>query len=486
VEEVPGLRAFLYPETGKELLAPEALPEQYSSTDWSTYQQYHRYLVYTMGIVWRLFGISWDSAKVVAIGFYAAVVLLVYALIRLACGRVMGLATAALVAVFPVTLALIYNIRDFSKGPFLLAIIGGLIYLILEPRARRQLLIAAALLGVVAGIGMGFRRDLMIAIPPVAAVLLLVPLATGRRSLRLRTGALACFGLACMLTAGPVLSAFNQRGTLAWHDIMMGFSDVLEDELGITDASYERMPVKHDVFVTGLALGNARRETSSEMPLTIIEHDEAKRKYVLKTLYLFPADMVLRAEASVLRVLQGIIQHGQGWRYGWSVHMERWGFLYAMAGFIAISAVRFRLALGLFLLLLYFGGITSMQFEWRHAYHLFFAPVFFLLFPWYALWQVARTARQGIVLAALRPWRRAWGPSLALPRGYCCCHGCWAWAGKAGRCVASNARWMRLLLWRWKPARWHSAGGCTSSPGSPYPMCCPPPSVNTPISIPSI
>lgn len=429
LDEAPGLREFLYLQPGHETFTLEQGAPAYSRTQLDPYQQYHRYLIYAMGIVWRVFGITWGAAKLLAVGSHVALVLVAYGILRFAFGAPLAFAGAVTIACASVTTFWIFNIRDYGKAPFLLACIGIALYLLRRARVPRHYLMAAAAMGVVAGLGLGFRRDLMAALPALLAVLALAPIPASAGAWRVRAGAAALFALLAMLFAAPVLLAFSSKGSLAWHDMLMGMTPPLEQELGLRPASYARVPVKHDSYVSGLAAGYARRELIGDDPAREqaykLDLDTEERMLLRRMVTLFPADMWMRGCAAVVRVLQGVgymAPGGPGW---WSLHLERFGVVYAVGGLAGIAAWNLRLAVGLGLLLLYFGGITSLQYETRHAFHLYIAPVFFFLLPIHMIIQLAlrrvawperRTALRnvglfvaGMVLLLGGPWVLALG-----------------------------------------------------------------------------
>ncbi len=386
VDEVPGLRDFLYLQEGVHRFDPAQIPDNVTPAPMDTYQRYHRYLVYAMGWVWRLTGISWDTAKLLAVGQYAACALAGYGILRLFLSPVCALAGALLFVLSPTVGQVVFNIRDFSKAPFLLATMLGTLHLLRTPRCPRTYLRVAIALGVVVGVGLGFRRDLLVAIPPVLFVLALAPMHAAGWNLRRRALSSGAFLGVVALLGAPVFMAFQEKGSLVAHDILMGMATELDDELGLSRAVYERMPVRHDAYVSGVTSALGLR-IESEILLDgkpqprLLTQDPAKNEYLMRTLKSFPADMVMRAEAATLRVLRGVANLWTWRASAWSAHIEQWGWCYALLCFLAGAVVHpYRAWLAL-ALLLYFCGITSLQYEFRHAFHLLVIPVLCFLLP---------------------------------------------------------------------------------------------------------
>lgn len=394
VDEVPGLRDFLYLRNGVAQFDGSTIPQQVTAAPMDAYQRYHRYLIYTMGWVWRVAGVSWDNAKLLAVGQYVCCAVLGYALLRLFLSPWLALAGALLFALSPTVANVVFNIRDFSKAPFLMATMALLLYLIREPRPEARLMRVAVLLGLSVGIGLGFRRDLLVAIPPVLLVLGCAPLLGGGLRLKRRAKAVGAFGAMVLLFGWPVFAAFQDEGSLVAHDILMGMGTGLEDEMGLSRAAYERVPVRHDAFVSGLASGLARREEhlaeAGFIPPSQTQGGEAsKNHYLAETISLFPADMLLRGYAAVLRVLSGVDNDWLWKGSRWSNHIEHYGWVYAVVCLLVAASSHPSAAFLSLLLLLYFGGITSLQYEFRHAFHLLIVPALCFLLPVHALSKMA-------------------------------------------------------------------------------------------------
>lgn len=388
LDEAPGLRDFLYLQPGHAYWNGAALPDTFSTTALDTYQQYHRYLVYAMGFIWRIFGVSWGSAKVLAILLYVAAIFAAYALFRMAMRARLALAGALIVALSPITTGILFNIRDYSKAPFITATMALLLWLVTRRVTPRQLLFIALSLGMLSGVGVGFRRDLLITLPPALLLLAICP--GGPMPMRARLFALAGCASTFLVCAAPILGAFADRGSAVYHDSIMGMATVLEDDLGITPAGYERVPVKHDFFVTGIANTYARRmagEGNGHYDNIFVQHDPDERKlFIFSALRTFPADFILRCYAAALRAAQGVSAH-PWWHVDlWGWHLAWLGPIYVLVAASAMALTHRWRAFAVMLVLLYFGGITSLQYEWRHAVHLYCIPVGACLLVWRGIW----------------------------------------------------------------------------------------------------
>jgi hypothetical protein len=415
LDELPGLREFLYFPRDTPAWTPETLPETFSKTEMDTYERYHRYLIYSMGIVWRLFGVSWDAAKILVIGVYTATVLAAYAMMRVGLGRPLALLGAAAFAFSPAVLDILYNVRDFSKGPFILALLGLLLYVLRETRPRRRWFAACAALGVVVGIGLGFRRDLMVCPPAVLAVLLIAP-RPAAGALTDRAGGIVCFTLAAVICALPILESFRERGSLVYHDALMGTATEHDARIGLGLASYEKSPLKHDLYLATTADLFTERVIGPPISTPYVASAfNYSRFYFWSLVEMFPADFIARSWQAVIRVSEGVASaayferhplaflHGAG--KAWVTFAERCGPMAVLLALLLMAAADLRFALAAAALFAYFGGITSLQYETRHAFHML-APAFglYLVPLQYAvnMWRGRATGRPVLLGVGLR------------------------------------------------------------------------------------
>jgi tetratricopeptide (TPR) repeat protein len=363
-DEAPGLRAFLDFQTQsfpREALPPDLLPQPLD-----TYQQYHQYLIFTVGLAWRCFGVSWDVVRGLCIVFFCLMTLATYGLLRMAGGPWLAAPATAAAMYYGSGLVFVNYLRDFSKAPFILATMLLSAWLIRRPATLRRYVLGALLFGVTIGVGLGFRRDLAVFVPVAILVLLACPLAVPRRAWMYRIGAVALLGLTFFVVSAPILRSFQEKGTLGDHDLLMGMTTYCDDQLALGRASYERLYQINDTFVSRTAFETARRSIQAfdylypEMP----ESETAKRDLLVRFARMFPGDMIVRAYAAVLQALHGV----PAWP-----STQHAGFVFmAAAAFAIMAAYQPCTALLALFLLLYCAGVTSLQYSQRHAFHLAF------------------------------------------------------------------------------------------------------------------
>lgn len=84
--ESAALSKFLLQEI--QTLSPEQISDDSCSrTPWGDWEYRHRYLIYAVGGLWRLFGISWNVVIAFRITMYGFIMAMVYGLMRLGMGR---------------------------------------------------------------------------------------------------------------------------------------------------------------------------------------------------------------------------------------------------------------------------------------------------------------------------------------------------------------------------------------------------------------
>ena len=128
--------------------------------DWS-----QRYLMTSVGYWWRITGIKWSALGDVCGALHVIAVLGVHATLRIFTPLLFSLAGALWMATASLQLLFIPQVRDYSKASFMLATIPLTILLACRGRTRASTFAAAIGAGAVMGIGLGFRRDILVMVP---------------------------------------------------------------------------------------------------------------------------------------------------------------------------------------------------------------------------------------------------------------------------------------------------------------------------------
>jgi hypothetical protein len=381
--QIAAMTGFLSQQTDRFVCG--AIPPDAKLGTEDLYQGPWRYLMVTVGVAWRVLGISWSGMGPLFGLLFAATIVAAYGIFRLGMGRSLALLCACGLCLSPLHLLNLPHLRDYAKAPFTLLLILLLGLLVTRRPAWRNVLAIAAGYGVVLGIGYGFRTDFLANIPAFFLVLFVFLEGGPLRNLGLKGAAAAVCASAFLLTAWPIISVVYRSGGCQWHTVLLGLSPDYSDALGLDQPAYEWTTTATDEFVYATVTSYARRTQPGVGHIAYCQHeyDVATGRYLTDIVRHFPADMLIRGYASALH----IVQLPFGWRkpplpntakalYAIRRTILEWTrgsglILVALAiGLTMVDNVR----LGLFLVffVLYFGSYPALQFANRHFFHLEF------------------------------------------------------------------------------------------------------------------
>lgn len=394
---VPEIGKFLNNHRTVDRLAIESLPEKIPWSRPNYWEQSSRYLVTMVGVTWWIFGIQWSNLAILFGLFFGTTSTILYFLFRFGMGRILAVSATAIMIFSPLHLLILPFLRDYSKAPFIL---GALLILGICIRRRFRpwpLLLLAALLGVVLGIGRGCRLDLLIVIPAAAVVFLCFVPGPWRRTLPARIAAVLVMVGAFQLCSMPLALNQSERNASFLHEVTGGLSPAYDTLLGVDGAPYEKVYVHSDVQTYLDSYAYARRTDEiiahpKSGELHSDTYQAANTAYFLALVRQFPADILLRPWMAVARILRDVpyVQHTHYGRFfsdrGINRCLERlynlrWTFFgwlwYVSYGFVALSMVflaarDLRVAFAATFLMLYFAGYTALQFDSRHYFHMEF------------------------------------------------------------------------------------------------------------------
>ena len=394
---VPALAAFLAQRADRFDCAD--LPTAIATTDLNAFQRGVRYLQIAVALTWKVTGVSWPGLDALAGVLFAAVAAATYGILRLSLSR--GFALAALLASVTATsnFMLVPHLRDYAKGPFLLAVIFILGLFVRESTGRGAALALAALVGTVAGIGLGVRNDLAIALPPcVLTIVLLAPPSLGAGG---RCVALTLFAAAFLAMAFPVLRDYAKGGNNG-HVVMLGLTAPFDSPLRIEPSVYRFGGRYLDASAyTTISASAIRSEGMTHMiDGASVEYERAATLHLGRIATTFPGDMVTRLMAAVRAVPKYFLDSSLYppvqlrseflrslyplrarvlWRLG------QGAFLAIGLATLIVSAVNSRAAWLVVTVVVGFAGAAAIQFDERHFGYLMFLP-------WWAYAFLAQTA----------------------------------------------------------------------------------------------
>jgi len=399
------------------------------------FQQASRYLMLFVGYVWRFSGISWAAVSTVSGGLFGLMLAACYAVARVWFPRTLSVLGAVVLALSPAHLAQAPHIRDYSKAPFIVLACAPLALLALRPLSRRAVVLLSIACGVVAGLGVGFKMDVVIMAPIFVAT---VWLFRGERPWRApveKLLATAAFALAFVVAAAPVLFRVSSGGSNGYHVIVLGYADPFDAGLGLTRPAYSVLPFYDDGYFKTVVQEYGARSTGVVPELPSAAYDAAGRSYWLEIARHFPADVLVRAYASAKAILNSpfdspalnflnppdrrtnplwvVLTNQLPHRARVGAVFERltifngWGWVLGVALVAAGAARSARLAVFAAWMTLALTGYASLQFAERHFFHLQFIPLMAVLAVAHALirrrhdWAAIRRAAVAIVVLAV-------------------------------------------------------------------------------------
>lgn len=415
--KIPGLEDFLLRRTDHFDVSniPDNLTVSPLSTPFELTLLYH---LYAVGWCWRIFGVSVFSLVLFGAFLCALSTCAVYGIFRLGTCRPVSLIGALLFASSPAILCISNNWRNFGKTPFMLIALWLLLRLIMRPVSRLSMLIASVVLGLTLGMGMGFRQDVLIAVPPAIVVIAFFVHVKGRHHKKVRAASILLFLSLFGILSRPIFQGATLEGNQASvHSFFQGLSPDVEALLDFGGASYEGLywtdsGLYGQANVLARRLGNTtpmvnphtaefrRAHGDRNGPRLInwglyytgIEYSHYARILAWEVIRQFPADLVNRAWCAVAALYKmpsdmckniiGVQATFPEWLY---VIFKFHNLLASIIGYaglslvaimlLAISSKNFKSALGVTFLLIWFTGYPSIFFEYRHIAYLVFIPI---------------------------------------------------------------------------------------------------------------
>jgi hypothetical protein len=300
-EPSPAVAAFLDKKIDR--VSCEELPASAPTQPPNFTQSLYRYMTLAAGVTWAVFGVSWTALALLLGLLHAASVAATYGIFRLAVNRVLASAGALIMMLSPLQLRFLPQLRDYAKAPFILTLIFILGLLASRPFSRHRLLALAAAYGVVMGIGFGFRNDLLInMLPFVATVVLFLPVPV-RSHLAPKLAAIALCIAIFVVCAWPIVRAYRS-GSNTGHVAVLGLMTSFNASLGVTGSVYDWGAPYDDGFAVKTISSFAERVNHRRVSALSNDYDRAAFEYLLSVGRHWPADLLIRGYASVLRIVE--------------------------------------------------------------------------------------------------------------------------------------------------------------------------------------
>lgn len=403
LNQIPKLNAFMDTITW---FREDSLPrvDQFAKTDlpkiipqipFNTLHDRERYLIYLVAFFWRIFGVAWSSLTPLYGILFGTTVAIAYGLFRLGMGRGISVLCTVMFMTSPIHLEYLPCLRDYSKAPFILGALFITGYIVSHTLTQRSLWGWVAGCGILLGIGTGFRMDVLICVPPLLAVLLFFLPRSEQTTWGTRLAAIGCFLVVLLITSWPVFSTLGKGGNKC-HPAIMGLMYPFSERLGVGGTSYEFGQWGRDAEVFALVNTYAHHKNPQLNRFLIHgtpDYEKAADQYTAELVKTFPADLMTRACAATLRIVDELRagpSHMAPRRmanqfllamFNIRLHVEQYLFghmRYLCLGVLCLLACRnLSLAFAVFGLVLYFAGYSAVQFSSRHYFHLEVIPLWF-------------------------------------------------------------------------------------------------------------
>lgn len=346
------------------------------------------YLIKTVGWTWAWLGMSWKSLLPLHAVFWGATCGCVYGLFRLGANRLLAAVGTALFVLGPNHLVASALLRDYVKAPFILGCILLMGLLLKKGSSPRIVLWASAGIGALAGIGIGFREDVLICLFPAVLVLVLFLPRQRRRPVLVRVAAVLLMACVFCISAWPILKAMREGSANSAHAIAGGLSSACSSQMRTASSNYQMLPVFNDGFIAASFRAYARSnlKISEPIPYGSALYKKAGFRLLGRYVCYFPADCARRVWASIaVTTLKTPFLYGDPefrtnafigrcapllLRLYWPLQ----GILpYIVVLVLLLIMLRdLRMGLGAILLFLYFTAYPVLQYQYRHSFHLGF------------------------------------------------------------------------------------------------------------------
>ena len=206
------------------------------------YYLIHPYLAWSTAILWKWIGVNYHALTPLIFTLWGAYVSGIFLLFRQFFNKLISVGAALFICLSPITAHMLFNLRDFSKGPFIIWSIYLLIISIQEPsKTGFKSIIPLVLAGGIAGIGMGFRSDLFFLLP-IGSIFLFLGSSTSLvnnwpSKILARAKQALIFSIAFIVFAFPILKTAPPSGAGGVF-IIQGMSEPFRIALGLKEAGY--------------------------------------------------------------------------------------------------------------------------------------------------------------------------------------------------------------------------------------------------------
>lgn len=345
----------------------------------SAFQSAEYYFILSAGVIWNLFGIGWDRLIPLFLILYSGSVAATYCIFRLAMRRSISFLLSLIIATSSLQMSYLLKLRDYSVAPFLLWTIWISAQLVIaNPNLKKRVLLCAGA-GLITGVGLGFRTDLLVLIPYFILMFLLF-VKKGSSFFLSKIVPLLIFLISFLIVSYPILHKTLEFGSNLPHVIILGLANEFTQYLALQQSKiYSLIPAYMDVIAYSVINSFAERAygLSNLLLSPSKEYDHYGSLYLLNYGYYFPADFLIRIYASIYQVL---IIPFQGYSGTFFSYFKKISILFPFFSLTIIAFYQLRWALLILFSVTYLCSYPVLQFGARHYFYLDFIGLWFLGF----------------------------------------------------------------------------------------------------------
>jgi hypothetical protein len=270
--------------------------------------------------------------------------------------------------------------RDYNKVCFFLMIFLIMGLLVSKPLKQAPLFCLSVISGLVLGFGLLVRQDLIVFIFPFVLLLFFFIPGSMKENIKIKAAAFLLFAIGFLWFANPTDS---QHTSIAPYRALSGLMTTFDDRLGVTRPEYDWGYLFLDEFVFGLSWSHNYSE-DLHPSLWTKEYTRMGYNYFSNIVRNFPADMLTRVYAAVLKILElpftytepppktmsNLILDFYALRAGILNLLAGTGLFFGVVALLMISIHSLRTAIFCLCFLLYFTGYPMFQFQGRHYFHM--------------------------------------------------------------------------------------------------------------------
>lgn len=363
--EIESLTQFLARKT--EVFDCSEIPSNLEFKDLNSLQLSQAHLYKFATWIWKIRGIKWKELEFIGKFFFALNGILFYLIFRIGMGRVLSAIATLILINSTLQFDFVPHLRDFSKSTFILFGVFAIGLFTTRKLQRKKQLLFAGITGVLLGVGVGFRIDVIVMAPLFLVLVPFYKIAPELDKKNLQRGLLAvCFIVGFVITTAPVLSRIHGTSNSS-HVIVLGLMSHFDDAIGVLPADHSYGYKYNDTYVSQIfSQVNDRKNLEPIVYLGGPEYQRVGQYYLLNLLMNFPGDFVSRFLAASYKIFELNIHVSDSYI---------WAFLLVL---IVTAFVNWRYSIIIFVVYFYLSGYTMLQFSPRHYFHLEFVGLWIL------------------------------------------------------------------------------------------------------------